>query len=261
MGIMRKVTSDQPVLPIHTYLQAQEITDGGTPDYGKPGMFKKFTVDVREFAVGLGITRQTLEDADGWDPIRETALMALVSMKKKKGDIIVEALLDEELLSDFHAPEYGYFETDADHDHWEELVGTLTIADIDEGIQHLAEHGNSADVIVCNSRGSLTLLNLLAATTVDVYPATQYLIGGIPVLTRTAIRSLKVIESPMVPTGTFILLDSRVRPVAARIKRDITLDRSTGDYGLEKSFYSIRMGALLTYPEAVYVLVEGEGGE
>jgi len=259
MGVARVVPSNQVVLPIHTYLTVQEITDGGVPDFQKPGMFRKFVIDVREFATALGITRQTIEDAEGWDPVRNLAVMAMLSMKKKKSDIIIAALMDSVVLGDFNAPVYGYFAGDANHDHWMNLGATnyLTVAAIDAAIQTITQHGVAKpSVIVCNSTGVLSILNLLAATDNTYYPATEFMIGGVKVMTRYTIRGLKVIENEAIPDNEFVIMDPSVRPVIARVKRDITLDTPPDDFGLTKSYYSLRMGALLAYPEAVAVIAE-----
>lgn len=259
MGVARVVPSNQVVLPIHTYLTVQEITDGGVPDFQKPGMFRKFVIDVREFATALGITRQTIEDAEGWDPVRNLAVMAMLSMKKKKSDIIIAALMDSSILNSFKAPQYGYFDADATHDHWSTLgaAAFIDIAAIDAAIQNITQHGVAKpSVIVCNSSGVLSLLNLLSATGVTNYPATEFVIGGVKVMTRYEIRGLKVVENEAIPDGEFIVMDPAVRPVITRVKRDITLDTPPDDFGLTKSYYSLRMGALLAYPEAVVVIIE-----
>jgi len=267
---VRPVSSLKVKVPKESYLYPQEIEDGATPDYQKLiGDYMHFDLDLKEYVIATGITRNTIEDSDETE-IRWHAARALRAMKDNQERKIVE-VIDNTWLDSLAGtdprfpPTYGANVMADPHTHITTIGGAISLATIDAAIAHIDEHGHTTNWILCNPMSRENLLNLMVdvagygATSTANHERESYfdkagMEQGKHAVGR--IRGLSILTNPWVTRGYYYLFDSKIKPVAWYEKRTITAEQDPrAGFGIVGTWYSNRFAVALVYATAIYKLI------
>jgi len=252
----RPVSSQKIRVPKESHVRPQKLEDGATPDYKKLiGEYMYFNIDLGEYALATGITRNTIEDSDE-EEVRYLAARTLKGMKDFQEEMVVTELgnnyLDGAVPADMVPPDYGSNGFNITHDHF--AAGPISLATIDTAIANIDEHGHGANTMLCNPMNKQDLLDLLIS--VDLTGTANNsnagffdekgTIEGKDAVTR--LKGLAVITNAYVPQGTYYVFDSKIRPIAWYEKRPITVEKDPrAGYGIAGTWYSNRFGVKLVF--------------
>lgn len=235
----------------------QEIPEGATPDMQHVD-YRSIEVGVKEYAIGVGVTRIMLEDSR-FDEIRN----ALNEARRAADRNVLKKIMDEVKVGWYNADEtpeaYGENTFDGTHDHIYTdngvSAGKITLEKITKGIHMINEHGFRADTLLINS-----------AQLKDIQDLAGFTAGGVPSPIRDAvvaagsigsILGLSIIVNEWIPAGKFVMVDRSVKPLAFVERRALTVESDkNAQFGIVGSYLSQRFGVKTRYRGAgVYVTV------